>query len=66
MLVVNHFLWVKHLLFQYTFAINTAVVIVLLMHVSFHYFELLVKCYLNPECPLYFLSLAGRGGGEEE
>lgn len=43
--VVNSFLWVKHLFFLYTSAINIAVVVV---HVVFHCFIFLVNCYLNP------------------
>lgn len=42
--VVNIFLWLKHLLFLYTFAIDTAVIACALLHC----FVFLVNCYLNP------------------
>lgn len=42
--VVSILLWLKHLLFLYTFAINTAVIMCALLHC----FVFLVNCYLNP------------------
>lgn len=59
-LVLSTFLWVKHVLFLDTFAINIAVVMV---HVLFHCFVLSINCYLNPWSLLLSLRLPEEVGG---